>query len=204
MSKWKEHLYALDLRVARDIYQRSVNNNHLRLLWETISYTGDGILWILTVLPALSIAWILGFLDKMEQTTKMSIFDFYICILVDLIVIFILKISIKRQRPPHHKTDARFVGPDQHSFPSGHATRALCLTGFIFDYSTRRPALIQSMFYTEPSWICIFAGAWAFLICYSRIALGRHYPSDVVIGAFVGFLLEYPIAYHAMQHLTVI
>lgn len=52
-------------------------------------------------------------------------------------VIFILKISIKRQRPPHHKTDARFVGPDQHSFPSGHATRALCITRFIFDYSSR-------------------------------------------------------------------
>ncbi|CCI49614.1 unnamed protein product [Albugo candida] len=174
----------------------------MRLLWETISYTGDGLLWILTVLPVLFVFWMLGFLERMNQNTKLLIREFYICILVDLMVIFILKISIKRQRPPHHKTDARFVGPDQHSFPSGHATRALCITRFIFDYSSRSPEHLKSILYVKASWICIFTIFWATIICYSRVALGRHYPSDVVVGAFVGLLLEYPIASYTMNHFS--
>lgn len=51
---------------------------------------------------------------------------------MDLLVIIVLKLIFKRARPPHHQTDGRFVGPDQHSFPSGHATRVGCIVGLIF------------------------------------------------------------------------
>lgn len=51
---------------------------------------------------------------------------------VDLLVIIVLKLIFKRARPPHHQTDSRFVGPDQHSFPSGHATRVGCIVGLVF------------------------------------------------------------------------
>lgn len=47
-------------------------------------------------------------------------------------MIIVLKLIFKRARPPHHQTDSRFVGPDQHSFPSGHATRVGCIVALIF------------------------------------------------------------------------
>jgi hypothetical protein len=54
------------------------------------------------------------------------------CLLVDLLAIAVLKTIFKRARPSHHKTDFRFVGPDVHSFPSGHATRCWAMLGTLF------------------------------------------------------------------------
>ena len=45
MSAWSNRIYALDLRAARNIYRSTGSTYHMRLLWETISYTGDGLLY---------------------------------------------------------------------------------------------------------------------------------------------------------------
>lgn len=54
---------------------------------------------------------------------------------VDILAIIVMKLAVKRERPPHHQADGRFVGPDQHSFPSGHATRVWCVVGLILNLS---------------------------------------------------------------------
>jgi hypothetical protein len=55
---------------------------------------------------------------------------FYICMGVDIAAIILMKLIFKRPRPPHHVHDARFQGPDKHSFPSGHSTRSWCMLGW--------------------------------------------------------------------------
>lgn len=68
-----------------------------------------------------------------------------VCVLlqVDLLAIVVLKLIFKRARPPHHQTDGRFVGPDQHSFPSGHATRVGSIVGLLFYLSESTSAILS-------------------------------------------------------------
>jgi membrane-associated phospholipid phosphatase len=136
---------------------------------------------------------------------------------VDIVGIVIMKLAFKRSRPPHHKTDGRFVGADQHSFPSGHATRAWCTNGLIFSLSSgivlffhtvslfyvlsnltggiciAYPSIIKEFFGIPISTVQPLFGIWACLICFGRIALGRHYPSDVLAGSLIGYFIEYPL-----------
>ena len=85
-----------------------------------------------------------------------------------------LKNIVKRDRPYN-----RFTGvfPDQfetdYAFPSGHTSSA-------FTTAT-------SLALTTKKWyIAVPAFAWSAGVGYSRIYLGQHYPSDVLMGALVG------------------
>ncbi|KAF1331239.1 Phosphatidic acid phosphatase, partial [Globisporangium splendens] len=189
-----DRLYAYDLTLATLTYQRFGQNPNGRLLWELLSHTGDGIMWLLMVLPVLVLAWLGGFLDNMTPATKAVTASFYICMAVDLLVIIVLKLIFKRARPPHHQTDGRFVGPDQHSFPSGHATRVGCIVGLIFYLSHTHPSIVREFFLMSPNVLCPLIVVWALWIGFSRVALGRHYPSDVAAGGCIGILVIFPIA----------
>jgi membrane-associated phospholipid phosphatase len=96
-------------------------------------------------------------------------------------MIIVLKQIFRRKRPSYHRKDFRFVGPDQFSFPSGHATRA-----WLF-YGLARSRIL-------PAKTRITIGAWAAVVSVGRIALGRHYMTDVLCGAFIGCLITAPIA----------
>jgi undecaprenyl-diphosphatase len=88
----------------------------------------------------------------------------------------LLKPLRMRPRPFDTETIAVVGGrrPSSYSFPSGHA--ALSAAGAV------------TMGYTLPA----FAPVWwllALMIGFSRIHLGVHYPSDVVVGFILGSLL---------------
>ncbi|RUO35316.1 phosphatase PAP2 family protein [Aliidiomarina sanyensis] len=86
-----------------------------------------------------------------------------------------LKNLLRRDRPWLRRKVKPVIKPaDRFSFPSGHATAA-----FLF------AALVIASF---PVWAPIFYG-WATLVAISRVALGVHYPSDVLAGAFLGTLI---------------
>ncbi len=69
---------------------------------------------------------------------------------------------------------AAIAPPDEFSFPSGHAIVALAM------------AVPLSLFY--PAWAAPLLFC-ALSVALSRVALGMHFPSDVVVGAGVGAAL---------------
>ena len=88
-----------------------------------------------------------------------------------------LKYAVHRPRPfvtypaPDIYQKDSNVGP--HSFPSGHTSSAF--------------ALATSVSLAYPKWYVIApAAAWAITAGWSRMYLGVHFPSDVLIGAIIG------------------
>ena len=95
------------------------------------------------------------------------------------IVLFLsLKRLTARRRPCHIEPHswARLLPPDRFSFPSGHSITAFAV------------GVPLSLFY--PSWM-IGVLFCAFSIAGSRILLGMHFLSDVVVGAVLGASLGY-------------
>jgi len=60
------------------------------------------------------------------------------------------------------------------SFPSGHATGAFAV------------ATVFSQIYSDHKWVSWVAYGTAGLIGASRVALARHFPSDVIVGGLLG------------------
>lgn len=90
-----------------------------------------------------------------------------------LAVVVGLRYATRRQRP-HKRRNHKYVVPwNQFSFPSGHAVRAF--------------AVSVSLTCGGPVW-CVLTLPVACVIAFSRIALGRHYPSDVLAGIWIGTL----------------
>lgn len=96
--------------------------------------------------------------------------------IADAIAYRLIKVAIDRPRPFENPEIAgwlRHIG-EAHgpSFPSNHATNCFAA------------AVILAWYF--PEWVRLIY-AFALLVAYSRIALGVHYPSDVLAGIILGY-----------------
>ena len=110
--------------------------------------------------------------------------------LADIISSHIIKETILRIRPCRDPLLAAEVifrvnyCPKSSSFTSSHATSHFALSMFIW----------QTLKHISKWWGMIFL--WAFVICYTQVYVGVHYPLDVIgggllgcgIGAFMGYM----------------
>lgn len=92
---------------------------------------------------------------------------------VNLLIYWTLKRSTRRPRPFAQCPDIRACvpAPDVFSFPSGHALHA---TAFAVVLAVHYPALSPLL------------AVHVLLVAMSRVVLGMHFPSDVLVGCVVG------------------
>ena len=67
-------------------------------------------------------------------------------------------------------------GGGDYGFVSGHAANVFGIAMF-------------TSFYVKHRWYSVLMFAWAFLVSYSRIYVGKHFPGDVLVGAIFGILV---------------
>jgi undecaprenyl-diphosphatase len=94
---------------------------------------------------------------------------------IEMLVQKLVKRFVKRPRPGVTVAGVRFLvkPPDEFSFPSGHTAGAFLM------------ALLLVTFYGIPAPLLF---GWAFMVGFSRVYNGVHYPSDVLVGALLGLL----------------
>ncbi|MGM0593854.1 MAG: phosphatase PAP2 family protein [Pseudomonadota bacterium] len=142
--------------------------SHRRLLvlaFRFISRIGDGLFWysLMAVLPLLY-GW-----QGVEAAATMALVG-----LVNLWLYRKCKRRISRERPFVTLAPINLAGVplDRFSFPSGHTQHAV---GFSVTAAAFFPQLAPLLY------------LFAFLVALSRPLLGLHYPSDVLMGALLGF-----------------
>lgn len=91
-------------------------------------------------------------------------------LIVSHLVVQVVKRTVARRRPAVSGGVALVREPDRFSFPSGHATASMSV------------ALAYGSAY--PNWAIPLLGT-ALLVGFSRVRLGVHYPSDVVVGQLI-------------------
>jgi undecaprenyl-diphosphatase len=85
-----------------------------------------------------------------------------------------IKFTIRRQRPEGDLGQI-YRKTDPHSFPSGHATRAILLGVLAIGLA--------------PPWLGLLLIIWGPLVGIARIAMGVHYVSDVLAGWILGVVI---------------
>jgi len=95
-------------------------------------------------------------------------------VIVSTVITTVMKKAINRPRPfTTYKDIEKLSDGGSPSFPSGHTSGAF--------------SLATSLSLECPKWYIIAPSyAWASAVAYSRMDLGVHYPSDVLMGAVVG------------------
>lgn len=159
----RERGTALDRRFALGLHRRTTRPALLRLL-VCSSRLGDAAVWLLLVLLLPLIDSARGGRVALQLVALGS---------VNLVLYAALKFSTRRARPFQQceGIQARIRATDRYSFPSGHTLHAVAFAALLaFWYPLLTPAL------------ALFAA----LVALSRVALGVHYPSDVLAGAFIG------------------
>jgi undecaprenyl-diphosphatase len=137
----------------------------LRLLAAFVAHSGDSWFWGI----GLGIAWLLG-----DQGLKSWSIHLFVSIVITAIFVMSIKLVVRRQRPMG-EWGAIYRNTDPHSFPSGHAARAILLAVMVWGMG--------------PTWLAITLTIWAPLVSLARVAMGVHYLSDVFAGGFLGLLI---------------
>lgn len=137
--------------------------------FSVISRLGDGVIWylLMVALPVYGLVtdtpqgWVAGGSLMVAGLAGLMIYRF-------------LKNRLARERPfiSHQDIDCRNEPLDRYSFPSGHTLHAVMFTTIAVAWF---PGLV------------IVLLPLTLLIALSRLVLGLHYPTDVVVGALIGF-----------------
>jgi undecaprenyl-diphosphatase len=161
MKKWLKALMKSDARSSKAL--RIADTRHwLALFLKFFAHSGDSWFW----LAGLFLVWLFGSEAWRERAVFIGI-----GLTIMAIVVIIMKFAIHRPRPEGEWGQIYRI-TDPHSFPSGHAARSAAL------------AVMAAC--AGPEWFAWAVALWAPWVGISRVALGVHYVSDVVVGWVVG------------------
>lgn len=158
-----ERVDAFEFGLCRRL-NRGCDQPAVRDLFRVVSRLGDGVLWYLLILLIPVFFGEAG----LKPALVMAIVG-----VVGVGLYKVLKRRLVRERPyiTFSGIHAGTAPLDRYSFPSGHTLHAVSFT-----------ALATSQF-PSLGWVLV---PFAALVAASRVVLGLHYPSDVLVGALLG------------------
>jgi membrane-associated phospholipid phosphatase len=162
----------LDLEVERH-FEASVNGNsrEAAFVFSDIGNAGPGVLM-------LGVGYLVGHFGHHDQLTEASSLSAEALLNTGLWVT-VLKTATSRLRPAGGGDGSFFQSPGRGqsnaSFPSGHAAGAFAVA-----------TVFSGIYGPEHRWVSWVAYGTAGLVGVSRVALGRHFTSDVVVGGAIG------------------
>ena len=146
------------------------HSNQYRIIrhwFRFISRLGDGVFWY-TLMAAI--------IFTQQANSLICVFNMLAAGLTGTLIYKWLKHKTHRPRPFQVRQDVWCVGKplDYFSFPSGHTLHAVTFSVVAINY------------YPQLATILI---PFTLMIAMSRVVLGLHYPSDVLVGAGLGYLI---------------
>ncbi|MEI6585394.1 MAG: phosphatase PAP2 family protein [Sediminibacterium sp.] len=160
------HAQNWDINLLQNINPQNPNSN----TWKAITNTAE------PLSVAVPISMYALSLFNNNQHLKKNAYQLAASLVVNAVATEGFKIIVNRDRPFVTYPNSVFpISTDEKnkSMPSGH-------TSFSFTTAT-------SVYLMYPKWyVAVPAFAWATSVGYSRMYLGLHYPSDVLMGAVVG------------------
>ena len=158
-----ERFDAAEYRFCRRL-NRGVQHRSVRVFFKTASRLGDGVIWyaLMLALPCMYGAHGVKVALIMLATGAAG-----------LAVYKLLKRTFVRERPFIRHAGISLAGAplDRYSFPSGHTLHAVAFT---WQACAAFPELTFAL------------APLALAIAASRVVLGLHYPTDVLVGALLG------------------
>ncbi len=160
---WK-NLVELDKRLTAHLRLGPEHN----LRWKAatfLAHSGDSWFWM----AGLVLVWLVGPESWHNRAALMAGAVGGLAVLV-----LAIKFMVRRQRP-EGEWGAIYRNTDPHSFPSGHAARAMLLAVMACGLG--------------PAWFAVLLVVWMPFVSLSRVNTGLHYVSDVIAGAGLGLVV---------------
>ena len=149
---------------------KSLNPEHPdAFVWKTASSSID---WVSGSITLGTLAY--GYISK-DKKIQYNGYELLIVTGINVVTTTVLKNLVNRTRPADQYPGEIFVSNPSlgKSFPSGHTSQA-------FAMATTLTLQYKKWYVTAPAYL------WAGCVGYSRLYMGKHYPTDVLAGAVLG------------------
>mgnify|MGYP003642077181 CR=1 FL=1 len=151
----------------------NIDSDDVRKISQVIGHTGSLAQFNFAIIFGL---WMIGLARKSRYMQRLAMMVFVSTVLAGL-VCNVFRFSMGRPRPFTNVDPAQFQGPQfqakYHGFPSGHTSTA---------FGTAVPVVSALPTFGIP--VLLYAGTMGWARMYDK----AHYPSDVLVGAYLGSL----------------
>jgi hypothetical protein len=171
--------YTFDKPINRELTYLNNHNTFASDANKNITYLGDG-----AVNVGISSLFMLnGVIFKNHQSFEAGYLSTKAIVHAG-VVVYVLKTIAGRERPYYDNHQGNFhffnkldAGSAYHSFPSGHTITAFSM------------ATVIAKTYSDKKWVGATAYGLATMVGLSRIGLNKHWSSDVLTGAILGYAI---------------
>lgn len=166
MSLCMDRLHQIDESLCLR-FNRTSRHRWVRSLFRVVSRLGDGVFWY-TLMA--------GILLIQREAGLIPVLHMGLAGLTATVVYKSIKGKASRPRPYEviQAIEVHMMPLDRFSFPSGHTLHAVVFT------------IVATAYFPLLVWLLY---PFLLLVAMSRVVLGLHYPTDVVVGAMIGVVI---------------